>query len=77
MQLSTKSLKIEHNKDIIEKSVLDNIRSNHINSLVSECEYYKKKISFLEIQAYYTKMIHYNLISDLNDILKDADNWRK
>jgi hypothetical protein len=74
MHLSTKPLIIEHNKDILKNSILDNIRSDHINSLVSECEYYKKRIYFLEIQAHYTKMIHYNLINDLHDILKDVDN---
>jgi hypothetical protein len=64
---------IKHNQDILNKSILDNIKSDHINSLVSEYESYKNRISFLEIQAYYTKMIHYNLINDLNDILKDVD----
>lgn len=64
---------IEYNQD---KSISDNIRSDHINSLVSECEYYKEKISNLEIQAYYTKMIHNNLINDLHEILRDVDKWR-
>jgi len=68
---------IEHNQDIINKSILDNIKSDHINSLVSECEYYKNKIYFLKIQAYYTKMIHNNLINDLHEILKDVEKWRK
>lgn len=77
MQSLTKPLIIEHNQNIMKKSILDNIRSDHINSLVSECEYYKERISFLEIQIYYTKMIHYNLINDLNEILKDVEIWRK
>ena len=68
---------IERNQDILNKSILDNIRSDNINSLVSECENYKEKISFLEIQIHYTRMIHYNLINDLHEILKDVDQWRK
>jgi hypothetical protein len=68
---------IKHHQDIIEKSILDTIRSDHINSLVLECESYKNKISNLEIQAYYTKMIHNSLINDLNEILKDVEKWRK
>jgi hypothetical protein len=64
---------IKHHQDIIEKSISDTIRSDHINSLVLECESYKNKISNLEIQAYYTKMIHYSLINDLHEILKDME----
>jgi hypothetical protein len=73
MQLSISPLIIEHNKDFIKESVLDNIRSNHINNIVSECEYYKQRLYFLEIQAHYTKMIQNNLINDLHDILKDVN----
>ena len=73
MQLTTKSLIIEQNQNFINKSILDNIKSNHINSLVLECEIYKNKIFFLEVQAHYTKMIHNNLINDLYEILKDVD----
>jgi len=68
---------IKHHQDIIEKSILDTIRSDHINSIVLECESYKNKISNLEIQAYYTRMIHNSLINDLNEILKDVEKWRK
>ena len=68
---------IEHNQDIINKYILDNIKYDHINSLVSECKYYKEKISNLEIQAHYTKMIHNNLINDLHEILKDVEKWRE
>jgi hypothetical protein len=64
---------IEQSQNINNKSILCNIRSDHINSLVSECESYKNKISNLEIQVYYTRMIHYNLINDLHEILKDVD----
>lgn len=67
---------IEHNQDNLKKSILCNIRSDHINSLVLECESYKEKISNLEIQVYYTKMIHYSLINDLHEILKDVEKWR-
>jgi hypothetical protein len=35
VQLLTRPLIIEHNQDIIEKSISDNIKSDHINSLVS------------------------------------------
>jgi hypothetical protein len=35
---------IKHHQDIIEKSILDTIRSDHINSLVLECESYKYQI---------------------------------
>jgi hypothetical protein len=68
---------IEHNQNIINKSILDNIRSDHINNLVLECELYKNKISNLEVQVYYTRMIHYSLINDLHEILKDMEKWRK
>jgi len=77
MQLTTKSLIIEQNQNFINKSILDNIKSNHINSLVLDCEIYKNKIFFLEVQSHYTKMIHNNLINDLYEILKDVDKWRK
>lgn len=43
---------IEQNQDNLKKSILCNIRSDHINSLVLECESYKEKISNLEIQVY-------------------------
>jgi hypothetical protein len=69
--------KIEYNQDIINKSILDNIKFNHINNLVAKCEYYKEKISNLEIQVYYTRMIHNSLINDLHEILKDMEKWRK
>jgi len=77
MKSFTKSLIIEHNQDILKKSILCNIRSDHINSLVLECESYKEKISNLEIQVYYTRMIHSSLINDLHEILKDVEKWRK
>jgi hypothetical protein len=39
------------NKDIIEKSIiLNKIKSDHMNSIISECEFYKNEISLLEIQ---------------------------
>ena len=77
MKLSIKPLIKHHNQDILNKSILDNIRSDHINSLVLECESYKKKILNLEIQVYYTRMIHNHLINDLHEILKDVEKWRK
>jgi hypothetical protein len=64
---------IENSQYINKKSILDEIKSDHINSLVSECENYKKIIYILEIQAHYTKMIHNNLINDLHEILKDVE----
>lgn len=70
IQLPTKT---KYNQDILKESILDNVKSNHINNLVLECENYKKRISNLEIQAYYTKMIHNNLINDLHEILKDVE----
>jgi hypothetical protein len=73
MKLSIKPLIKHHNQDILNKSILDNIRSDHINSLVLECESYKKKILNLEIQVYYTRMIHNHLINDLHEILKDVE----
>jgi len=77
MQLFTKPLIIEHNQDNLKISILDNNKSNYINSMISECEYYKKRTFLLEVQAHYTKMIHNNLINDLHEILKDIDKWRK
>lgn len=77
MQSCIESLMIEHNQNILKKSIWCNIRSDHINSLVLECESYKEKISNLEIQVYYTKMIHSSLINDLHEILKDVEKWRK
>jgi len=72
MKSFIKPLIIEYNQDI-----LNNIRSNHINSLILECEDYKKIISNLEMQIHYTRMIHNNLINDLYDILKEVEKWRK
>ena len=47
---------------------------DHINSLILECELYKHKTSLLEIQVQNTRIVYFNLVNDLNDILKDVDN---
>ena len=47
MKSFSKSLMIEYNQDSLKNSILCNIRSDHINSLVLECESYKEKISNL------------------------------
>lgn len=74
---SIKTLPLNYNQDIIEKSILNKINSHHINSLMIECEFYKNKTSLLEIQAQNTRIVYFNLVNDLNHILKDVDNWRK
>jgi hypothetical protein len=68
---------IEHNLGIVEKPIiLNKIKSYHINSIISECNFYKNKTSLLEIQLQETKITYFNLVNDLNNILKDVDKWR-
>lgn len=75
---SIKTLSLNYNQDIIEFSIiLNKINTHHINSLILECEFYKNKTSLLEIEAQNTRIVYFNLVNDLNHILKDVDNWRK
>jgi hypothetical protein len=64
---------LDYNQDTIEKSIiLNRIKSEHMNSLIAECEFYKNKTSLLEIELQWIKVIHCSLVDDLKDILKDV-----
>jgi hypothetical protein len=67
---------LEHN---IEKKsiILNKIQDYYINNLISECEYYKKKTSLLEIQIFKTKIAYHNLIKDIDNITKGIPNSLK
>ena len=72
IQSSVKTLPLDYNLDTIEKSIiLNRIKSDHMNSLIAECEFYKNKTSLLEIQLQWIKIIHHSLVNDLKDILYD------
>jgi hypothetical protein len=63
---------LEHKLEIVKKPViLNKIQSDSMKSLVSECEFYKHKASLLEIQILNTKIAYYNLVRDINDIVKE------
>lgn len=48
---SVKTSPLDYNQDTIEKSIiLNKIKSDHMNSLIAECEFYKNKASLLETQ---------------------------
>lgn len=69
---SVKTLPLDYNQYTIEKSIiLSKIKSDHMNSLIAECEFYKNKTSLLEIQLQWTRIIHHSLVNDLKDILYD------
>ena len=67
-----KTSPLNYNQDIVEKSIiLNRIKSDHMNGLIAECEFYKNKTSLLEIELQWVKVIHCSLVDDLKDILKD------
>lgn len=68
---------LEHNHCVVENSILNEIKSNHINNIISECEFYKNKTSSLEIQIFNTKRAYNDLVKDINDILKEMNNSSK
>lgn len=66
----------EHN---IEKKsiILNKIQDDYISNLISECEYYKKKTSLLEIQILKAKISFQDLIKDISGIVKEIPNSSK
>lgn len=65
---------LEHNLDTVKKSIiLNKIQSDSMKSLISECEFYKKKTSLLEIQLHDTKIAYINLIKDIDNITKELN----
>jgi hypothetical protein len=67
---------LEHN---IEKKsiILNKIKDFYINNLISECEFYKKKTSILEIQILKAKISFQDLIKDISGIVKEIPNSLK
>lgn len=47
-----------------------------MNNLILECEFYRNKTSLLEIEVQNTRIGYFNLVNDLNHILKDVINLR-
>jgi hypothetical protein len=71
-------LESEHNINIDKKSIiLNKIKDDYINNLISECEYYKYKTSLLEIQILKAKVSFQDLIKDISDIVKEIPNSSK
>lgn len=65
-------LELEHNLTTERKSViLNKIQSDSMKGLRLECEFYKNKTYFLEIQLLNTKIAYQNLIKDIDDIIKE------
>jgi len=66
---------LEHNLDIVKKPVIVNkIQYDSVNNIISECEFYKKKIALLEMQSLNNRMAYHILIKDINDIIKDMNS---
>jgi hypothetical protein len=66
---------LEDNLELEKKSIiLNKIYSDHMKSLIFECEYYKNKTSLLEIQLFYTKVACHNLVKDIYDITKEMQH---
>src|ERR1700740_3087188 len=58
----------------VNKSViLNKVKSDHMKSLILECEYYKNKTSLLERQLLQTKIAYHNLIKDIDEIKKESN----
>lgn len=71
-------LELEHDISRVKESViLNKIKSDSMKSLISECEFYKKKTSLLEIQLLNTKIAYHNLIRDIEDITKEMHYYFK
>jgi len=71
-------LEPEHNINMEKKSIiLNKIKDDHINNLISECEYYKYKTSLLEMQILKAKISFQDLIKDISDIVKEISNSSK
>jgi hypothetical protein len=65
-------LELEHNISTVKKPViLNKIQSDCIKSVILECENYKDKTYFLEIQLLQTKIAYHNLIKDIDEITKE------
>jgi len=72
------SLELEHNINIEKKSIiLNKIKDDYINNLISECEFYKYKTSLLEMQILNDKLSFQDLIKDISDIVKEIPNSSK
>jgi hypothetical protein len=66
---------LENNLELEKKSIiLNKIYSDHMKSLIFECEYYKNKTNLLEIQLFYTKVACHSLVKDIYDITKDMQH---
>ncbi len=65
---------VEDNLEIAKKPViLNKIKSNFINNIISECEFYKNKTSLLEMQLLNTKIAHHNLVKDIDNIVREMN----
>lgn len=75
VKLEVKTLMpLENNLGTVKKSViLNKIQSDSMKSLISDCEFYKKKTSLLEIQLLNTKIAYINLIKDIDNITKEMN----
>jgi hypothetical protein len=75
----TKTLWLEHNLETRkEPAILNKIQSDHMRSIILECEFYKNKASLLEIQLLKDKVSYQDLIKDINDIVKEInDSFKK
>ena len=72
-------LELEHNLETRkEPAILNKIQSDHMRSIILECEFYKNKASLLEIQLLKDKVYYQDLIKDINDIVKEInDSFKK
>jgi hypothetical protein len=72
------SLEPKHNINIEKESIiLNKIKDDYINNLISECEFYKYKTSLLEMQILKDKLSFQDLIKDISNIVKEIPNSSK
>lgn len=66
---------LQDNLDTVKKpEILNKVKSDVMNSIVSECKFYKNKTSLLEAQLFETKIAYHNLEKEIDDIVKHIDS---
>lgn len=67
---------IENENHTDKFEIIDKVKSKHMNDLISECEYYKDKASFLELQLLKTNLAHEDLVRNINNIVDNLNKKR-
>lgn len=65
------------NENLTDKyEIINRVKSKHMNDLISECEYYRDKASFLELQLLKTNLAHEDLVRNINNIVNNINKSR-